>query len=108
MAAAAAATRATAAAGRRPATAAATRPRWAPTLTPNPTTAQLAAAFGNEDMGLAKDDPELLADPLWRLDLPSCVGQQLRALAAAQPAEFAALVGELNAAQRAAVQGCFG
>lgn len=82
-------------------------------VNPSSAAAHLATAYGgsadpDSDLDLrAGGDTELLADPLWRLDLPAYVGGQLRAFAAAQPAEFAALAGELNAAQRGAVQGCF-
>lgn len=84
-----------------------------PAVDPSSAAAHLATAYGgsadpdaNLDLA-AGGDTELLADPLWRLDLPAYVGEQLRAFAAAQPAEFAALAGELNVAQRGAVQGCF-
>jgi hypothetical protein len=48
-----------------------------------------------------------VADPLYQLDLAAHVGEQLRALAAAAPADFAATAAELSAAQRDAVQACF-
>ena len=56
---------------------------------------------------MCRHEREHAEDPLWTLDLPAYVREQLRAYAAAQPGELQALAAELSPQQRAALQACF-